>query len=155
VERATTLWLAQQIPNFSVLGQGEPVVTKSFGQWWFQEKERICSWNKYWIQNSIPGIPGFHQFSPEQILSCLNDELTHDLVNNKTDYWSNDKFKHEFYKKYYPDFKIRQKFTGHERLGKYKWPMRRRVLATFPYSIGEWQIPYQQALSNFMPVGSR
>jgi hypothetical protein len=151
-ERATSLWLAKQIPNFTILGQGEPVVVKYLGKWCFQEKERICSWNKYWIFNQIPGIPGFHQFSPEQILSCLKDEMTLDLINDKTDYWSNDKFKHSFYKKHYPEFEIRDKYTGFEKLAKINIPMRERILATFPYFIGEWQITYEQAINNLSPL---
>ena len=152
-ERATSLWLAKQIPNFAILGQGEPVVVKYLGEWCFQEKERICSWNKYWIFNNKPGIPGFHQFSPEQILSCLTDELTLDMIHDKTPYWSNDKFKHEFYKKHYPDFEIRQKYTGFEKLASVNIPMRERILSTFPYFIGEWQIPYNDAINTFSPDG--
>ena len=141
-ERATSIWLAKQIPNFAILGQGEPVVVKYLGEWCFQEKERICSWNKYWIFNNIPGIPGFHQFSPEQILSVLTDELTLELVNDQTPYRSNDKIKHQLYKKHYPDFEIRNKYTGFENVAAINTPMRARILATFPYFIGEWQQSY-------------
>lgn len=151
-ERATTLWLAEKIPNFAILGQGEPVVTKSFNKWWFQEKERVCSWNKFWIFNNIPGIPGFHQFSPEQILSCITDEMVLELVDGKTAHWSNEQIKHLFYQKHYPEFKIRTKFTGFEKLSNINLPIRNRILATFPYFIGEWKVPYDQAVDNLSPV---
>lgn len=154
-ERAASIWCAEQIPGFSVLGQGEPVVTKSFGTWWFQEKEKICTWNKYWIFNNIPGIPGFHQFSPEQMLSVLEDQMTLDLINDKTDYWSNDKFKHLFYQKHYPEFEIRNKYTGFEKLAKTLERCRGMVVTTFPYVNGEWQIPIEQALEIFRPLEKR
>jgi hypothetical protein len=144
--------MASRIPNFAILGQGEPVVVKIFGRWWFQEKERICSWNKFWIYNNRPGIPGFHQFSPEQILSCLIDDMTADLVNGNPSTWINDKIKHLFYKKHYPDFKIREKYTGFERLSNINLPIQQRILATFPYFIGEWKIPYEDAIKSFMPA---
>lgn len=151
-ERAASIWLAKQIPNFAVVGQGEPVITKIFGEWVFQEKEYIVCWNKYWIYNNISGIPGFHQFSPEQILSCLNDTMTQDLVNSSVDIWSNENIKHDFYKKHYPEFEPRLKYTGHEKLSKIKWAARRINAATYPYSFGEWQIPYRNAIEMFMPI---
>lgn len=150
-ERAASIWCAERIPGFAVLGQGEPVVTKSFGKWWFQEKEKICTWNKYWIFNDRPGIPGFHQFSPEQMLAVLEDPMTQDLVEDKTDYWSNDKFKHEFYRKHYPGFEVRTKYTGFERVVKTVSQCRAMVRSTFPYVIGEWQIPIAQAMEMFSP----
>jgi hypothetical protein len=151
-ERAASIWCADQIPGFAVLGQGEPVVTKSFGKWWFQEKEKICTWNKYWIFNDRPGIPGFHQFSPEQMLAVLEDQMTLDLIDDKTEYWSNDKFKHQFYRKHYPEFEIRTKYAGFERLSKTVEKCRTMVLSTFPYVNGEWQVPIEQALEIFRPA---
>jgi hypothetical protein len=150
-ERATTLWLASQIPDFAVLGQGEPVILKNLGTFWFQEKERICSWNKYWILNDKPGIPGFHQFTPEQILSVFLDDMTVDMIQGTSHFWINDRFKHDFYQKHYPDFEKRNKYSGWEKLHKENQEMQRIILATFPYFVDEWRIAYDDAVEMMMP----
>jgi hypothetical protein len=153
-ERAASIYLASQIPGFAILGQGEPVVLKTLGKWCFQEKERICSWNKFWIYNNKPGIPGFHQFSPEQILAVLEDQMTIDMINDRTNYWINDKFKHAFYKKHYPEFELREKYTGFEELSTINIPIRERILATFPYFVADWEIPIDQMLEKLRPCQS-
>jgi hypothetical protein len=152
-ERGVTLWLAKQIPNFAILGQGEPVIIKSLGRYWFQEKERICSWNKFWIFNEKPGIPGFHQFTPNQLLSVLLDDMTVDMVNETSHFWINDRFKHDFYKKHYPDFIVRPKYSGWEKLQDLNKKVQRVITATFPYFVDEWKIPYEDAVDNLMPRG--
>lgn len=151
-ERAVTLWAANKIPHFAILGQGEPVILKLFGRYWFQEKERICSWNKFWLFNDRPGIPGFHQFTPEQILSVFLDDMTVEMVKGRNNFWHNDRFKHAFYQKHYPELQMRAKYSGWERLYSINQKMNNIITATFPYFVDEWKITYDSAMEMLSPL---
>ena len=152
---ACTMWLAKQLDGFVVLGQGEPLIYRQFGQWWFREREIIVSWYKYWMFAGIEGVPGFHQYTPEQMLAYLTDPMTIELVNDNTPASSsspvsNADIKHTLYQKHYPesDLGTRKKYTGFENLVFLDNLARLKLVEQFPFCADEFTIPYNTMIKN-------
>jgi hypothetical protein len=151
---ACTMWLAKQLEGFVVLGQGEPYIYRQFGQWWFREREMIVSWYKFWMFLEIFGAPGFHQYTPEQILAYLTDPLVTELIKNDApsatpNPLSNSDIKHVLYKMHYPESSLdsREKYTGFENLVFLETSARLKLIEQFPFHNQEFVIPYETMLS--------
>lgn len=110
----TTMWLIDQIPGFIVLGSGECLLEKKHDHWYLLEKERIASWYRFFIKRNRSGCPGFFQYTPEIMLSYLNDpEVVKMVKDSVVD--SSTKIKLEMYQQHFP-VKTRPKFTGFEKV---------------------------------------
>jgi len=151
---ACTMWLAKQLDGFVVLGQGEPFIYGQFGEWWFREREVIVSWYKYWMFSGIKGVPGFHQYTPEQMLAYLTDPIILELVNSKLEnenpLSSNADIKHALYQKHYPESDIadRKKYTGFENLAFVERSVKAKLIEQFPFSDAEFTLSYKQMIKN-------
>lgn len=155
---ACTMWLAKQLNGYVVLGQGEPFIYRQFGKWWFRERELVVSWYKFWMFAGIVGAPGFHQYTPEQMLAYLTDPLTVELVNNTAtaptpNPLSNADIKHILYQKHYPESMLdsRKKYTGFENLVLVETLARIKLGERFPFCGAEFTIPYTEMLTKFLP----
>lgn len=131
---AATMWLSDQIAmrdGYPVFGQGEcyllkPTVTKrvkearvssyqnkefSVDDWALQESEMMNGWYRHFMSKNIDGVPGFHQYTPEQIYSYITDINVVKLVNSDATSSVQDKF--NIYQRHF-DMCPRQKYTGYE-----------------------------------------
>lgn len=130
-ELCSTMWLADQIDNVPIMGSGECYVVKRVPMsyidgvspydptpWDMYEKELIAGWYRHFMR---PGherlaVPGFFQYTPEIMLSFLQDQrvvdLVHDRVIGKRSTLTS---KLGIYQKYFP-LANREKYTGYERL---------------------------------------
>jgi hypothetical protein len=151
---ACTMWLAKQLDGYVVLGQGEPYIYRQFGEWWFREREFIVSWYKFWMFAGIAGAPGFHQYTPEQILAYLTDPLVVELINDTTisniaGPVSNADIKHALYQKHYPESNLdsRKKYTGFENLVFLELIARSKLVDQFPICAEEFTISYTNMIA--------
>lgn len=140
-----TMWLVDQIEGFPIIGQGEPVLVRENNIWYFRESEKINSWYRFYMKRNREGVPGFHQYTPEQILSFLLDPtflLKMDKNSGKT---SNKSTKLEIYQKYFP-LKAREKYTGFEMIMEQDKIHRKKLLELY----SDWDdcclIPYDTML---------
>jgi hypothetical protein len=151
---ACTMWGASQIPGYVVLGQGEPYLYRQFGQWWFREREMICSWYKYWVFAGLKGAAGFHQYTPDQMLAYLTDPIVLDLINSNKpageDLVNNADVKHLLYQTHYPDSDLinRKKYTGFEKLPVADAISRTKLFEKFPFHLAEHAVEYTQMIRN-------
>jgi hypothetical protein len=152
---ACTMWLAKQVDGYVVLGQGEPFIYRQFGEWWFRERELIVSWYKFWVFSGISGAPGFHQYTPEQLLAYLTDPEIIELVNNPKPSTidgplSNADIKHKLYQKHYPESNLnsKKKYTGFENLVFLETVARMKLIEQFPFCADEFVISYKDMLLN-------
>lgn len=92
----STMWLADQIDEYPVMGSGECLLVKridegyipgvseySNSEWDLYEKEKIAAWYRHFILRGRNACPGFFQYTPEIILSYLSDSFVRDLTSNK------------------------------------------------------------------------
>ena len=92
----TTMWLIDQIKGYPVMGSGECLLVKEVPEnyqpgvspyepstWRLWEKEKIAAWYRHFIFRRREGCPGFFQYTPEIMLSYLEDPIVKDLVVNK------------------------------------------------------------------------
>lgn len=127
-----TLWLIEQIPGFPVIGNGDPLVYKPIKgmkvtdtlrmpqsarykdePYVVRESEHILSWYKHMINLGIQGVPGFHQYTPEQVLAVLDHPLTHHYVQQNY-YQTNEHLKHAIYEEAFPGKEKRYPCNGIE-----------------------------------------
>ena len=136
---AATMWLCDQITardGYPVLGQGECYLLKperlrwqrvkearvsvyqdkefAVDEWALQESEMMNGWYRHFLLNNINGVPGFHQYTPEQIYSYITDVNVVRLINRQNDsISSNVPSKMEIYQRHF-DMCPRPKYTGYE-----------------------------------------
>lgn len=126
----STMWLADQVNGTPIIGSGECYLVKRTPQayidgespyeatpWDLYEKELIAAWYRHFM---LPGkerkaVPGFFQYTPEIMLSFLQDERIDDLVNDRL-YGKRSTMTSKFgiYQKYFPELAPRKKYHGYE-----------------------------------------
>lgn len=131
---AATMWLIDQIDGYPVLGQGEPFLLRPkrmrphrlpharllsyFGnaftedQWALQESESVNSWYRHFLRTKRKGVPGFHQYTPMQILAYLQDPYVIEMMTT-SDEMNNETWKLPHYRRHF-DLQERPKYTGYE-----------------------------------------
>lgn len=143
-----TMWLVEQIPGLAVIGNGDPLVYKpvDIDHYVVRESEHILAWYKHMINSNIEGIPGFHQYTPEQVLAVLDHPLTHQYVQeNDTD--TNEHLKHPIYAEAFPGMEVRQSYTGVEYLVSEAEKARNcKLKRAYNLNIQEDRIPYYELL---------
>lgn len=130
------MWLVDQIDGFPVIGQGEcyllrPELVKakrvkqarvksymgkwfSEDEWALQESEMINAWYRFFLLRNREGVPGFHQYTPEQMLSYLLDPNVVAMMQaNRQE--SSEASKLAIYQRHF-DLPPRMKYTGYERV---------------------------------------
>ena len=104
-----------------LFGSHEPHFYKDMdtGLWYFNELERIMSWDKWFKVNNICGTPSILNYTPETLLAFMNDKRVVDLVNNKIPgKEGTNSSKNEIYNRVFTDIHQRKKLTGYERIEK-------------------------------------
>lgn len=104
---------AARLPNvdYRMTGRGEAF------SWKYVEFEDILAWFRFTIKKGILGGIGFFQHTPEITLSMLEEPLIQQCVNGeRPNKMSTRSTKYEVYFKYWPELKMRPKFTGAETL---------------------------------------
>jgi hypothetical protein len=102
-------------------------------QWALQESESVNSWYRHFLRTNRHGVPAFHQYTPEQILSYLRDPYvvemmaTSDALNNET--WKLPHYQRHF------DLQQRPKFTGYEPIMQETAPLRIQHSRAFPHAL--------------------
>jgi len=126
-------WLMGKVDGLPILGSGEcytartDIATQKNTEknkrkytsvnWVIVEREKRASWYRYLISKNRPGIPGFFQYTPELMLSFLEDPICQELhKNNMKGKLSNSTSKFNICSKYWPEIKKRLKKTGFEDL---------------------------------------
>jgi len=149
-----SMWAANKLGNgYIVLGQGEPYLYRQFGKWWFREKEIIISWYKFWLFAGIKGTPGFHQYTPDQMLAYLSDPLIVKLINSPTlavgEPMNNAAIKQQLYQSHYPDsdFLSRKKYTGFENFLPFDENIRFELMVKFSSHHAEHCVEYHEMLN--------
>lgn len=95
----------------------------------------------------------FYQFTPEQMLSYLNEsiiskwvELVHEINFDDVRY-----FKYYLYKKYFPDIVVRNKYYGYERFAGNYYNTKSRLEDSHKYDNAVLHIPLAQLLHQLDP----
>ncbi len=113
------LWLASQVNGTPILAQGEVHLKKANdGLWYYIESERLCALYRYFILYDKPAVPGFFQYTPEQILSYLKyNPFLKRLINNEIEgKLGTRSSKNRMISQYYPEIEMRTKYTGFEKI---------------------------------------
>jgi hypothetical protein len=133
---AAVMWLVDQIDGYPVIGQGECLLLrpelqrpkrikearvasyqgKEFtdNDWALQESEMINAWYRHFLLRGREGVPGFHQYTPEQILCYIRDPgVLHMTQQNAV--VTSESMKATIYRRHF-DMAPRDKHTGYEKL---------------------------------------
>ena len=149
---AATMWLVDQIDGYPVLGQGECLMLRpqrrrrlkhariasyqdvifDENRWALQESETCNGWYRHFLLRNRNGVPGFHQYTPEQILSYVRDPL---VVKNLSapDHASNEAWKLRMYQQYFP-LAERPVYSGYEKVVEAIQRYRVGHTARFPFA---------------------
>ena len=112
-----TMKVASLIDGLPVLGSGECYLTKGDDEKWrLFEREKVASWYRYFINEDRPAVPGFFQYTPEQMLAWLEQPMMLALASNgQPDIVNSAQRKHELHGKRF-QVKRRPKYTGFEQV---------------------------------------
>ena len=141
----STMWLADQVEGYPVLGSGECLLVKDVpddyvpgvspylpSEWSLHEKEKIAAWYRHFIVKKRKACPGFFQYTPEVMLAYLKDPFVEKLVNNEMIGKRNtESTKLEIYKNHF-DLLDRPKFSGFERVQEFDAQFRNILSERFP-----------------------
>ncbi len=138
-----TMWLADQIPGYCIMGSGENYIVKRRPNlpesdeyhpslWDLYEKEKIASWYRHFIVRGREACPGFFQFTPEIMLSWLMDPqaqaLWKDQCYRRLDSMSS---KLAIYQTHF-GLQSRPKYTGYERVAEAETRLREELARRLP-----------------------
>jgi hypothetical protein len=161
-----TMWLVEQIPGFPIIGNGDPLVYKpiddmaipmdtfmlpqparyKINPYVIRESEHILAWYKHMINLDIEGVPGFHQYTPEQVLAVLDHPLTHRYVQ-ENHYQNNEHLKHRIYEEAFPGLERRYPCNGMEFLMDESVKAKKhKLLQACGFAVREDRIPYSDIL---------
>ena len=124
-----TMWLADHVEGVPVMGSGEPYVMKMVPEgyvpgespytrttWEYYECERINSLYQPFLMEGRAAVPGFFQYTPEQIYSFMTDPVVRSLVNDeRVGKLSTRTSKGLVYRKHF-DLIERTKYDGYEKM---------------------------------------
>lgn len=133
--------------SFPVLGSGEPHLVKTIASdyvpgvseythsaWFLNEKEIIAAWYRFLIARNAPGVAGFFQYTPGQILAWMKSPVMQDLIASKRiGKLGSVSSKVEHYRQYF-DVEPREKYTGFEHLKELIDPYRAKLIERY----GAW-----------------
>jgi hypothetical protein len=71
------MWLIDQLDGYVVMGSKPNLVRRPSGRWALRESETANALYRYCLATDRPGVPGFHQYTPELMLSYLLDSISH------------------------------------------------------------------------------
>jgi hypothetical protein len=136
-----TMWLIDRLDGYPVLGQGEPLLVRQNGQWSLRESEKINAWYRFFMVNDRAGVPGFHQFTPEQVLSYLLSFSDHPMLAPDSGKLSSLTSKPSMYSKHFV-LEPREKYTGYEMIMDADAIHRAKLKELFPSHDDAYHIDY-------------
>ncbi len=93
--------------------------SKKYNSWGLTELENFACLYRYVIKTKINVVPSFFNWSPEILLSYMNDHLLNQIMKNTGKPYSRTSHaKSEIYSRYWP-LQKRQKYAGYEKLIEY------------------------------------
>tara|TARA_B100002019_G_C21202626_1_gene564870 strand:- start:176 stop:1144 length:969 start_codon:yes stop_codon:yes gene_type:complete len=113
--------------------------------WYLYEREKINSWYRFAVKQNIKCIPGFFQYTPEIVLSFLEEDITKQLVNNEVyGKLSNVSTKTQIYNKHFPGILQKKKYDGFEQLNKMDEQLRPTLQQEYGMYSHEVKIEYNE-----------
>lgn len=151
----STMWLMEQVPGYPVLGSGECFLEKVVpagyipgespyepSDWFLRERERIASWYRFLQTINKPGCAGFYQYTPEFILSFLQDPLIKDLTSSKiVGKLTTQSSKAKFYAQHF-ELLPRTKYSGFEKVNSLNLYYQDVARKHFPHHDQIQKMPY-------------
>jgi len=142
-----TMWLIDQIPGYPIMGSGECFLVKERpddyvpgvspylkSDWMLWEKEKIAAWYRHFIIRNREGCPGFFQYTPEIMLSFLQDPFVQNLIQDKiVGKLTTESSKFKIYQQHF-DLIERPKYTGFEKVKTEDANYREQLLKKFAYA---------------------
>jgi len=93
-----------------IMANGEPYFKNYYGEWRWQETERVNSYNNWYRLNDIDGTPDFLRYTSEMVKAFTHDPIVQKLINNQMPgKLSTRTSKHRIY-----NVNHREKYTGWE-----------------------------------------
>ena len=130
---AAAMWLIDRLDGYPVLGQGEPLlVRRPSGRWALRESEKINAWYRFFVVRGRAGVPGFHTYTPEQMLSYLLSFNGHPMLAPDSGKLSSLTSKPSMYTKHFA-LEAREKFTGYEKIMDLDAIHRAKLKELFPW----------------------
>ena len=108
-------WAFNKIDGIPVMGNGDcQLELIRSGQYALCDKEYFMSFYYYLLDQNLDGVPGFFRFTPETMLSWLEDETVKQAVQRRPERVL-ETLKNQMYLKYF-DAYDRTKYTGYEKI---------------------------------------
>ena len=156
------MWLADQCDGYPVLGSGDVLLIKNqyvapgeisdrerglIGlpwddatwsydlQWYHREQERVAGCYRHFMKTNRPACPGFFQYTPEMMLSHLQEPELRAAISPESKCHSTIYPKYDIYRRLW-NLEERTKFDGFElvRWQKNVWTIRGELESQFPGS---------------------
>lgn len=124
------MFLMDQIPDYPILGNGEPDIFDENGYCYVSFKEQPAAWHKFCDEYLHKGCGGFWEYTPELMVSYIH-EIAKTIKTNEFNSTQFSKFKSEWmYKKF--SLKKRKKYSGFERFHKNNYDFMKKILQNMP-----------------------
>jgi hypothetical protein len=160
----STMWLVDQIEGFPVMGSGECLLVKDYpadyipgvspyehSEWYLWEREKIAAWYRHFIVRGRSGCPGFFQYTPEIILSYLQDPFVQRLTNSQiAGKLSTESSKLKIYQQHF-ELIDRPKYSGFERVPDQDAYFRRILTERYPHANSIFKTSVNQLLTELPP----
>jgi hypothetical protein len=164
-EVTISMWAADRMDGTPVVGQGECYLAKDLpstfipkisrevpAPWVLMEREWVASWYRFFLHSHRPAVPGFFQYTAEQILSFLNEPLVQQMTRDEIPgVIESPTIKHRIYSHRYP-VEARQKYTGFELAGNALRFARSRLALRYADYNGEAKTPVTTLIQNLLPL---
>lgn len=125
----TTMYLADQVPGYPVIGSGECLLVHENGQWDLWEKEKIASWYRHFLILERAACPGFFQYTPELMLSYLIDPMVVKFID-EIKQGSTADIKLAMYQQHF-NLASRPKYTGFENVQPEDYVLRQKLKSQY------------------------
>lgn len=144
--------LVDKIDAYSIIGSGECYLINDNNIWYLVEKEKVASFYRYFLLTNKEGAPGFFQYTPELMLSFLENDILKTIINSKEAYSDTYKIKPQIYKKMWPDLIERQKYTGFEKLKHIDLIYRKKLENLYPNCGSVVKTEYSKLINCLAPI---
>ncbi len=164
---ACHLWLADQVKGVPILAQGECHLKKEVpngykpgeslyepSNWCLYESERACSLYMHFIKGQKPAVPGFFQYTPDQIYTFLTQNpLLKKLTNNELmGKLGTRSSKNQLIRQFYPEIELREKFTGFEKINELHDQIREKLAERYPDADSYSKENFHSLIKKMQPI---
>ena len=145
------MWMVEQIDGFNILGSAECYLSKEpDGSWVMWEREKIATWYKHYEIHNIKGAPGFFQYTPELMLSFLENPIVKDAITNG-EHITSYTFKPLVYHSIW-EMEQRTKYDGFETIRDVDKKYRDELNELYPNSDRIYKTEYNRLINQLAPV---